>query len=226
MKQTQVYTLAMLEHALKTATHNPPPNPPPDFPIILAELASTIERAKTTAVTQAADRGSSSAALRDARNTLIDRHLIPIRDIAIGRLGTIPSIRRLFRVPIRLVNLTTLLKEATVTAEHAAQYQDVFIASGLPADFITRLNVAIAQVTQGKTTRANTRQDQVKATQSLKDILKQGKQLVLGLNGIMQIAFADDPAVLAVWNSARHIRRTATPEVPANPADAKTKTEP
>ena len=209
MQQTQLQTLSMLEDALATATHNPPPSPPPDFPALLGDLTTAITQAKAAAVTQAADRGSRSTALRAARTTLLDDYLIPIRDIAIGRLTAVTNVRQLFRVPARTVHRATLLKEATILVDNATRYKDTFIASGMPADFLDQLNTAIANVVQASTSYVTTWGDQQRATQQIQVALKQGKQCVLGLNGIMQVVFAKNPDVLVVWNSARHIRRAA-----------------
>ena len=200
----------MLENTLATATHNQPASPPPDFSVILGELTDAITQAKAAAVTQAADRGTSSAALQSARTALFTEHLIPINTIAIGRLSAVPNVRKLFRLPHRAVHRTTLIKEATIIAQNAALYKDTFVASGLPADFIDQLNTAITTLTQVSDTRTNTRGDSQKATENLAAALRQGVQLVRGLNGIMQSAFAKNPDVLAAWNSARHIRRAST----------------
>ena len=210
----------MLENALATATHNQPASPPPDFSVLLGELTDAITQAKAAAVTQVADRGSSSTALQTARSVLFTEHLIPIRNVAIGRLTAVPNVARLFRIPRRVVHRTTLIKEATIISNNAALYKDTFVASGLPADFLDQLNTAITAVAQTGDTRATTRGDQQKATQTLETTLKQGQQLVRGLNGIMQLAFAKNPDVLAAWNSARHIRLVT----PVGPVPASTTT--
>ena len=214
MNQIQIHTLTMFEAALATATQNPPSPPPSDFPIIIAALAETIAQAKAAAVTQTEDRGMSSSALREARRQLFTKHLIPIRTIAVGRLSTLPNVRRLFRIPGRTVNRITLIQEATIIADNAAAHQATFIASGLPSDFIGRLQAAITAVSQAGTVRTATRGDQLQATQALKSTLKHGQQLVHALNGIMQYAFAEDPATLAVWNSARRVPYTKATEPP------------
>jgi hypothetical protein len=219
MNQSQLHTLTMLEDALATATHNPPATPPSDFSVLLSGLSTAITQAMAAAVTQTADRGSSRTAMRAARTTLFTEFLTPINTIAVGRLTTVPNVRQLFRLPARAVHRATLVKEATIIANNAAQYKDVFIASGLSADFLDRLHTAIDAVAQASDARATTRGDQQKATQTLVAVLKQGQQMVHGLNGVMQVAFAKNPEVLAAWNSARHIRRaTSTPGPVALPA--------
>lgn len=216
----------MLQDALATASHNPPPTPPSDFPVLLGELTDAISRAQAAAVVQATDRGASSTAVHDARAALFSNHLIPIRAIALGRLTAVSNVGQLFRLPPQGAHKATLVKEARVVAGYAAQYKDVFTASGLPADFVDQLNTAIDTVEQASTVRATARGDGHKATTQLREILVQGKQFVRGLNGIMHAAFAKNPDVLAAWNSARHIRRTSgTSATPTTPQAGTTTTQ-
>jgi hypothetical protein len=222
MKQIQKWTLAMLEDALATASHNSPASPPPDFPVIIAQLTDVIAKAKTAAVNQAADRGSAASALRAARAALFSEYLVPIRDIAVGRLTDVPNVNQLFRIPPRGAHRTTLIKEANVILEHATQYKDIFIASGLPATFLDQFSAAITAVEQAGAVHTNIRGDRQKATEQLQEALTEGKQFVRGLNGIMQPAFAKSKDVLAAWNSARRIRKTHGTVGSATPATSQT----
>jgi hypothetical protein len=45
MKEIQKWTLTMLDDALATASHNPPASPPPDFPVLIAQLTDVIAKA-------------------------------------------------------------------------------------------------------------------------------------------------------------------------------------
>ena len=119
-----------------------------------------------------------------------------------------PPIAELFRTP-QGNNEQQRLAAARAFLTNAGPIQQQFIDYGMPADFIAGLEAAIETYEQAITQKNVAIDHGVGATASIGATLKATLKAVRRLRGIVPNIFADDPARLAAWESARHVERPA-----------------
>lgn len=165
-----------------------------------------------------ASRGSTQKhyALRRA---LIRDHMSHVARIAAADLPRTPELVPL-RMPAQNLPAEKLAAAAYGMAETAKPLASVFIAAGLPADFIEQLDAAADAMTAAIDDRAQNRSAQRGATTGLKASLSAGRKIVHVLDSFVQSALKDDPSLLSAWNGAKRVRLippTPTP-IPAAPS--------
>jgi hypothetical protein len=139
------------------------------------------------------------------RQVLLRDHMATIAGVARLELPHSQAFARL-RVPSQRSTATTLSIAAHAMALAAAPFSDVFIAAGLPADFITQLtNTADAMIaTLHERSRIVSRRRE--ATMRLRVKLTAARRMVNALDGLVRSALADDPALCASWDTAKQVQ--------------------
>jgi hypothetical protein len=98
---------------------------------------------------------------------------------------------------------------------------------GLPIDFIARLDAATNVLLQAVVERSRSRGRRGGATTGLKNRLSAGRKTVRVLDALVKSVGANDPVLVADWNSIKRVQRpggsrTASPSgvdpLPASPA--------
>ena len=150
------------------------------------------------------------------RRELLTFHLMPITRIEQAELASSPDISAL---SMPRGKLTAARPEAAargmaqVSAPHAA----IFIAAGLPADVIARLTAATDAVQASYDARVRRKGERRSATAGLARHLREGRQQLQILVGLLRHEPAIDAALLADWQAStripRRTRRTATTPV-------------
>ena len=92
-------------------------------------------------------------------------------------------------------------------AKAAPPFSNVFVAAGLPTDFIARLEAAASALLGSLSDRAQSRGKRSGPTKGLKSRLAGGRKIVHILDAFVKSALKDDPALLANWNSVKRVRR-------------------
>lgn len=129
----------------------------------------------------------------------------------------IDGISDLFRMP-RNRNDADLLAAARAFAAEAVSHEAQFIAYGMDATFIDDLKAAADNFDASLTSTAGAKTSKVEATAAVEDWVLQGMRARRILDGIVKIKYADNPAKLAAWESAKHIKKApSAPKPPAPP---------
>jgi hypothetical protein len=92
-------------------------------------------------------------------------------------------------------------------AKAATPFAGVFVAAGVPADFVTRLDAAADALLVSLSDRAQSRGKRSGATKGLKSQLASGRKIVHILDAFVKSALKDEPALLANWNAVKRVRK-------------------
>jgi hypothetical protein len=154
---------------------------------------------------------------RALRAVLIRRHMKPISRIAKADLPRTPSLAPL-RMPRGKPTIERLCAAADGMAKAAAPHTGVFLAAGLPVDFIARLEQAADALVVSVSDRIQSRGERKGATRGLKAKLTAGRQIVGMLDAFVSNALEDDPALLESWGHVKHVPKTRGRSATATPA--------
>ncbi len=185
----------------------------------LAGVASTGARRKLDeTVAQLAghvtDQDGQTIAARGAtkrqkalRVALVRDHMAPISYIAKAELPNVPELQSL-RLPKGQPTSARLAAAAKGMAAAATPHADVFIAVGLPADFVAQLNSAADALLTSLSDRAVSRGRVKGATTGLKAQLAAGRRVVHILDAFVKSVAKDDAVLLANWKLVKRVPRT------------------
>jgi hypothetical protein len=140
------------------------------------------------------------------RRALLRDHMAPISRIARSDLPQTPEIEPL-KMPRGRPTIERLSAAAFGMAKAATPFAGVFIAAGLPADFVARLDAAADALVVFLSDRAQSRGKRSGATKGLKSQLASGRKIVRILDAFVKSALKDDPALLANWNAVKRVRK-------------------
>ena len=143
------------------------------------------------------------------RRALVRDHLAPIVKIARVEQDAVPALAS-FRLPRNNPTAAKLAAIAYGMADSVAPHASRFIGAGLRDDFIVRLTRATDALLAAIEERAQNRGRWHGGTQGLKTRLTTGRKLVHILDTLVRSALAEDPSLLAHWNSIKRVRRVST----------------
>jgi hypothetical protein len=132
--------------------------------------------------------------------------MAPISRIARSDLPQTPEIEPL-KMPRGRPTIEKLSAAAFGMAKAATPFASVFIAAGLPADFVARLDAAADALVVSLSDRAQSQGKRSGATKGLKSQLVSGRKIVHILDAFVKSALKDDPALLANWNAVKRVRK-------------------
>jgi hypothetical protein len=138
------------------------------------------------------------------REVLLRDHMAKIARIAAADLPNTPELAPL-RMPKGRPTVERLAALAAGMATTAARHSDVFIAAGLPADFVAQLNAASDAMTNTISERTSSRGVTSGATVGIKRKLSDGRKIVHVLDAFAQSALKDDPVLLRNWNLVKRV---------------------
>lgn len=148
------------------------------------------------------------------RRVLLRDHMAPIAKIAQAKLPPTPEVAPL-RMPIGKPTIERLAALAQGMAKAAEPYAAVFIAAGMPADFIAQLTAAVDPMVAAMSDRTQTRGSRRGATSGLQDTLSSGRKIVHVLDAFMKSALKDNPSLLANWDVVKRVRVIPSRPTPA-----------
>lgn len=150
------------------------------------------------------------AVLRDAVRDKMKGIARTARAAAIDNAG----FNRLFRIPDGN-NDQLLIAAAREFVSEATNFKAELLRFALPADFIEDLEEDITAFENILNEKAQASGERVSATASIDDEIERGMNAARRLDAIVRNIYRDNPAKLAAWTTARHVRRT--PRTPAPP---------
>src|SRR5262249_4576101 len=137
------------------------------------------------------------------RSKLRAEHLLPISRIAKAVLPSDPTIQRALAMPMPRLASTGLAAIAQGMRKSATPYEQLFIQNGRPADFLARLDAAIATLKGSLVNRGRNVGLHVGAGEGLRDQLKNARVAVRMLDAMILDAYAGNGEVLARWRVAK-----------------------
>ena len=93
-----------------------------------------------------------------------------------------------------------------------------FIAYGMPATFLDNLEELSNEVREALDDQIAGARVRVTATMSIKEVLQKAFTALRRVDPIVRNTFRDQPAKLAAWESARHLKRAPRRQRPGAPA--------
>ncbi|HKS29122.1 MAG TPA: hypothetical protein VJS44_14940 [Pyrinomonadaceae bacterium] len=173
------------------------------------ELDTIIADIQRLAMTQeSSDRsGREGTKLRgEAREDLQDE-LEVISETARAMAIETPGLEDKFRMPRGRATDVDLLNIARAFAADALPLRDRFMAHGLPADFLDKLNSAIEALERAMAEQQRRKSERSSATAGLDDAVEKAVNKVRQLDAAVRNKFRENLTVLSEWEAARHVRR-------------------
>jgi len=153
------------------------------------------------------------------RQVLLRDHMSPIARIARADLPVSPAIEPL-RMPLGKPTAERLAAAAYGMAKAAEPYASVFVAAGMPEDFIKQLTDAADALLASLGDRTENRGARAGATAGLKARLTEGRRIVGVLDAFVKTALHGDAALLRNWNIVKRVQKTAPGPMPLGPEPA------
>lgn len=127
-----------------------------------------------------------------------------------------PELGELFRMP-HDNNYQKLIASAMAFHTNAGTHKEALKDFGMPDDFLTVLQTRIDDL-QAATSDQNVAKDtKVGATANIDSEMKEMGDALRRLRGIVPNVYEDNPAKLAEWESASHVRRASESQAPPVP---------
>ena len=175
----------------------------------LAEAIAELEAHATEQSGSATAARGATKLQRALRHALLRDHMASIASIARTELPQSPDIASL-RLPKGKPTAQKLHADAYGMAQTAAKHAELFIAAGLPTEFVAQLTAAADAMIAAGADRSNSRGRRSGATKGLKSRLSAGRKIVHVLDTFVTRALNGNPALLANWNVVKRTRRTGT----------------
>jgi hypothetical protein len=177
---------------------------------LFARLREKSAQLETQATAHSSNRRSvvESGTSKKAARAKLRAKLEAISRTARPMEKAMPGVADKFRAPARLRD-QDLLTFARGVAVDAASLKNEFVKRGLSAGFIEDLSAAAADFEQSVSRQIQSTESRVTSTASVKRLLRECADIVRELDPVMRNLFADDPAVLAAWESANHVERAS-----------------
>lgn len=175
-------------------------------------LDDVVQKLRAYAGAQITGRELSRAELRrqaDQIAALYDQHMRPIVTIARSQIEPesdvgLPAALRLPRAPL---GPTKVLAACDGMIEAARQFEAVFVANGLPADFLAQFATARNELERLASGRAMQVSTHVAARAGLQVQLRRGRRAVERLDAIVRAAFRGNEVALTTWRAAKRVHQ-------------------
>jgi hypothetical protein len=140
---------------------------------------------------------------------VFDDHMRKIVTIARAQIepqgdAGLPSALRMPKVPLAPQKV---LAAADGMIEAARTFEAVFVANGLPADFLAQFAEARNALERAMGSRANQVRTHVAARVGLQVQLRRGRRAVDRLDALVRSAYRDDEVVLTAWRGAKRLHQ-------------------
>jgi len=175
-------------------------------------LDEVVLRLREYAGAQITGRQLSRAELRRQAQLikqLFDRHIRPIVAIARAQIEPESDVRMpvALRMPRISLGVTKILQVCDGMIEAVRPFEAVFIAHGLPADFLARFSGARNELEQLLGDRATLIGTHVGARTGLQVQFRRGSRAVERLDSVVRASFEGDEVTLTRWRSAKRIQK-------------------
>ncbi|HXC25049.1 MAG TPA: hypothetical protein VNU46_03975 [Gemmatimonadaceae bacterium] len=212
---------------------------PATFTSQVTTLGTTIAQIDSQASAQTSATGTISdkvSAAAEAAKELRSGHLVPLKKVAklitTGSTGGTlsPNFPSTITIP-HSHNYEALISAATAAVQSITPYKDLFIARGLPTDFLDQITAQAATLSQAIQSSGSAKATRVATTKDLKQLFQELHStmhvLDLGVSKACKADRVNGPTTMAGWKNAKTIRKSATPtDIPFTPPASTTTTSP
>ena len=179
----------------------------------LAMLDDVIEKVRSLASMEYRGREVSRAETRrqaEQLRVLVDEHIRPIVTIARAQIESqsdvgLPAGLRMPSLPLNPSKAVTVCDGML---EAARPHEVLFVANGLPADFLAQFANArneLERLTGGRATQVGAHKA---ARSGLPVQMVRGRRAVERVDAIVRASYRRDPGVLGAWRSAKRVQKT------------------
>lgn len=175
-----------------------------------AAVGAIVEELQQHGTAQSASRSAtktSTGAKKAARDEL-RRQMVAISETARAMESSIPGISQSFRLPNSNGD-QALLNAGRAFVEAATPLESEFVSREMRTDFLAKLSAAIDGFESACESQNRNREKCVTATAAIDEVVARGMAVARELDAIVRNKFRDDAAMLAAWESARHVERPA-----------------
>jgi len=177
-----------------------------------AMLDDVLEKVRSLASMQYRGRETSRAETRrqaEQLQVLLDEHIRPIVTIARAQIEAQSDVGLPagLRMPALPLNPSKAVTVCDGMMEAARPHEAVFVAHGLPADFLAEFANArneLERLTSGRTTQVGAHKV---ARSSLPVQLVRGRRALERLDAIVRASYRRDVGVLSAWRGAKRVQR-------------------
>jgi hypothetical protein len=154
-----------------------------------------------------------TVSLARRRADLLERFAKPVARIAERKLRDQPDFEALI-VPLSIVRMSDVVTRITTMVDAAANHEAVFIAGGLPTDFVGQVRQSVAALNAAIETRGRHRGRVAAATTGTTEGSKSLREIIAHLDAILRPVLAADPTLLADWDSSKLVVQTVVQPLP------------
>jgi len=176
-----------------------------------------LDRCATTQVAASVQATSRTIRRAELREDLITSHLCPIVTIVHVCLSHLPVLGSL-QMPRKRASDWDLLLDARRTADAIGANRYVFIAEGLPDDFVEQLVAAADELSELLRARDASWWEVSNATQAIRNGITKGFEQLRLLNALVQLRIRGSEELAAGWRSVCAIRKVAPTAAGCSPA--------
>jgi hypothetical protein len=191
------------------------PDPSPGYVAASARLQGRLARAEQLARQQLDGRSEVHAATArkaELRRLMSKAHLHHLASVAEVAAIEDPEVLQKFDFPADATTYLAFRTAAGGMAAEAESRKDLLIKHGLSEDVLSGLKVALDQFETAVEQGAAGRLAHVGASAELVTVAEEVVQVVKVMNGLVRLRFANQPELLAAWESASNVVATPRPE--------------
>jgi hypothetical protein len=205
------------------------PDPSPGYVAAVARLQERLARAEQLARQQIDGRSEIHAATvrkRELRRFMIKAHLDHLTSVAEVAAVEEPEVRQKFVFPSDATTYLAFQTAANGLAAEAESRKELLMKHGLSEEVLSGLRVALDEFEGAVEQGAAGRLARVGASAELVAVAEEVVQVVKVMNGLIRLRFANQPELLAAWESASSVFATPRPEEKPSPSTSPTGTPP
>jgi hypothetical protein len=191
-----------------------------------ARLQERLTRAAELARQQVDGRAEIRVATgrkRELRRLMMQAHLDHLASVAEIASVEESELAQKFRFPADATTYLAFRAAASSMAAEAESRKELLVKHGLSEDVLNSLTTSLDQFETALELGSAGRLTRVRATAELVTVADEVVQIVKVMNGLIRIRFANQPELLATWESASNV--FATPRLP-NPETQPSPTPP
>ena len=158
---------------------------------------------------------------RELRRLIIQAHLDHL--VSVAEIASVeePELEQKFRFPAGATTYLAFRAAASSLAAEAEERKELLVKHGLSEDVLTGLKTSLDQFETALEQGAAGRLARVGATAELVTVADEVVQIVKVMNGLIRIRFANQPELLAAWESATNVAaapKSPEPEASTSPS--------
>ncbi|MBP6774798.1 MAG: hypothetical protein KA154_17525 [Gemmatimonadaceae bacterium] len=145
----------------------------------------------------------------DRIGRLRDEFIRPVVTIARAHIGpgADVGIPAGFRMPKSSLSVAQVLQTADAMLEQLAPHEALFVAQGMPVDFLAQFRAARDAVALGAERRETLHVSRLTASKGIPDELRLGRLAVNRIDAIVRARYRRDEATLSAWRQAKRVHR-------------------